>query len=255
MHISDRIRQAVLPGVLHLGVSGLVAGLAYMLVFWVWFPAPYDQLLAGRDLFWLILSVDLVCGPLLTCVVFDRRKPRGELRTDLTLIAVLQLAALLYGLWSVYLGRPVAIAYEADRFRVVTAAEVLVDQENAAGTLPNFSVLTKGVSVLSPTDPGYLESLDLSLQGIPPSARPERWISYEAVRDKVAREARAVQELRRKHLETGRIATIDDALNELGLPEDDVGYWPLESRLHTDWVVFVRRSDGQIRRLVHVDPW
>lgn len=255
MSILDRIRQAAVPGLIHLCISASVAGLAFALVFWVWFPAPFDQLLAGRDLFWLLISVDLVCGPLLTCVVFDRRKPRKELFADLSLIAVIQCAALFYGLWSVYLGRPVVIAYETDRFRVITAADVLVEQKKAELSLPQFSILTKGVSVLSPTDEGYLESLDLSLQGISPSARPDRWIPYEAVRNKVAQDARNIDELRRKHAATGRAALIDAALARHGLQESEVGYWPLEARNHNDWVVLVGRSDGLIKGYLHLDPW
>ena len=37
---------------------------------------------------------------------------------------MIQLAALIYGLYSVSLARPVVVAFETDRMNVVTAAEI-----------------------------------------------------------------------------------------------------------------------------------
>lgn len=255
MVITHRLRDAAFPGLVHFGISGLVATLTFALVFLFWFPSPLDQLTGGRDLFLLLVTIDLVCGPLLTCVVFDRRKTSMTLFIDFTIIGLIQIAALLYGLWSVSLARPVTIAFETDRFRIITAAEVLTSELNDSNELPWFSISTTGVSGLSPTDEGYLESLDLSLQGIPPSARPSRWISYEEIKLRVASEARSIDELRRKHEESGRSEMIDIAIKQHKLSEVEIGYWPLESRIHNDWVVLVGRSDGQIKGYVNLDPW
>lgn len=251
----NRIRQAAIPAFVHLCISALLACLAFVLVFWVWFPAPYDQLLAGRDLFWLMISVDLVCGPLLTSVVFDRRKPRRELFVDLAVIATLQCAALFYGLWSVSLARPVVLAFEKDRFRVITVAEVFVKNGSPDVVLPWFSVLTTGVSVMAPSDPDYLDSLEYSLKGIPPSARPELWIPYGNVSEEVGQSSGRLADLRRKHPDSRGLALLNDAVSKSGTGELELGYWPLESHLHNDWVVLVGRSDGQIKHLVHLDAW
>lgn len=250
----DRIRQAALPALIHLGISALVAAMAYVLVFWVWFPSPFDRLLAGRDLFWLMLSVDLVCGPLLTAVVFHRSKPRKELFVDLSVIGLLQIAALVYGLWSVQLGRPVVVAFETDRFRVVSAADVWDGAENSPEPLPLFSVQFKGVRELPPSDPGFLDSLELSLNGIPTGVRRANWVPFNEVQDKVRTQAKAVNELRRKHANGGD-RLITQALIDLGLSEPEVGYWPVESRLHSDWVALVGRKDGEIKLYLQLDPW
>jgi hypothetical protein len=60
----------------------------------------------------------------LTFAVFNRAKGWRHLRWDLAIIGVVQLAALAYGLYTVALVRPVAMVFEVDRFRVVTAADV-----------------------------------------------------------------------------------------------------------------------------------
>ena len=90
----------------------------------VLYPGAYRNLSGGRQLFLLITAVDVILGPLLTFVVFDLRKGWPHVRRDLTIIGAIQLGALLYGLHTVYVARPVAMVFEADRFRVVTANDV-----------------------------------------------------------------------------------------------------------------------------------
>jgi len=62
--------------------------------------------------------VDVILGPLITLTVFNRSKPRSELVRDLTVVGLIQLAALGYGLWTVFVARPVHLVFEYDRFRV-----------------------------------------------------------------------------------------------------------------------------------------
>src|SRR5690606_15630395 len=102
----------------------VVAGTIAMLVFWGWFPAPLHQLMGGLDLFLLIASVDVVCGPLLTLVVFTPAKSRVDLRRDLTLVVVIQILALGYGIHTLSYARPVALVFEVDRFRAVSYADL-----------------------------------------------------------------------------------------------------------------------------------
>jgi hypothetical protein len=116
----DRLRAAGI----HLGLSLVVAALAAALVFAIWYPYPYREISGGRELFLILVSVDVVIGPLITLAVFDRAKPVRELRRDLTVVALLQVAALAYGLMTMALARPVHMVYEIDRFRIVHAVEV-----------------------------------------------------------------------------------------------------------------------------------
>lgn len=70
------------------------------------------------------MGVDIVCGPLLTLVLFNPAKPRRELFVDLGLVVTVQLAALCYGMWTVHQARPLYLVYEVDRFKVITLADV-----------------------------------------------------------------------------------------------------------------------------------
>ena len=71
-------------------LMGLVAALAVALVFGIWYPMPYWYLAGGQDLLVLMLSVDLVLGPVLTSVAASPGKTTRHLAMDVTVIAALQ---------------------------------------------------------------------------------------------------------------------------------------------------------------------
>ena len=125
---------------LHLLISAAVAGLAAVLVFFVWYPGAFRHMAGGRDLFLLVTAVDVVIGPVLTFAVFNRAKGKRHLSRDLAVIALLQIAALVYGLHTVYIARPVAMVFEVERFRLVSANDVLVEELPKA--LPEFRELS-----------------------------------------------------------------------------------------------------------------
>ncbi|MDO8456417.1 MAG: TfpX/TfpZ family type IV pilin accessory protein [Burkholderiaceae bacterium] len=119
-----RLKNAVKAMGWHFGASVVVALAVATIVFWVWFPYPYRQLAGGTVLFFIVMGVDIVCGPLLTLVLFNPAKPKRELVMDLSLVVVLQLAALAYGIWTVHQARPLYLVHEFDRFKVIALADV-----------------------------------------------------------------------------------------------------------------------------------
>jgi hypothetical protein len=133
------LRPRVWAAGCHLLISTVVAGLAAALVFGLWYPGPFRFLAGGRDLFLLVTSVDVVLGPVLTFAVFNRAKPLRELHRDLAIIGLLQLAGLAYGLNTVYAARPVAMVFEVDRLRLVTAVDVALEELPKA--LPQYREL------------------------------------------------------------------------------------------------------------------
>ena len=150
-----------------------------MLVFGVWYPYPYAELTGGLALYKLVISVDIVCGPLLTLILASPSKKLKERIIDFSLIGMIQLAALIYGLYSVSLARPVVSAFETDRINVVTAAEIDVnDLSHAPKDLQDLSWFgVRRVGLREATSPDEAnQSLDLSLKGIEPSMRPSWWL-------------------------------------------------------------------------------
>ena len=64
-------------------------------------------------------------------------------------ICTLQLVALGYGLWTMYLARPVYLVHEIDRFKVVTAADLAESDLSSAPAAfrktPLFGIQTIGI--------------------------------------------------------------------------------------------------------------
>lgn len=119
MILKDRIRAAGKAAFFHFLGSVLIACLAAVVVLLLWYPYPYGELSGGRKLFLLLIAVDVVCGPLLTLVLFNPRKSRKEFVVDMSLVVFIQLVALSYGLHTAYQARPLFLVHEVDRFRVV----------------------------------------------------------------------------------------------------------------------------------------
>lgn len=240
---------------LHLLICAAVAAATALLVFGIWFPYPYREVAGGRELFLLILGVDVVCGPILTLVLFNPRKPRRELVRDLTLVALIQLAALSYGIFAVMQARPVLLVFEADRFRSVSQVEIDPDKlAQAPAELRSLSLTgprTIGVRIPKPSDPDFMSALDTSMAGLEVTFRPAFWRPYDEQRATVLQKAKPLAELRRKHPD--QAAAITRAVAEAGLAEDKLGYLPLQSRRNGDWVALVNRVNADVVGFAPVD--
>ncbi|MBB5205039.1 hypothetical protein HNQ51_002358 [Inhella inkyongensis] len=112
----------------HAGLSALIGAAVAALVFLLWHPWPYGTIAGGTALFLILMGVDLCMGPLLTLVVAQQRKPRAELVRDLCVIGLLQLSALGYGVHVTAQARPVVLAWEGQRLRLVTAMQVAEEE-------------------------------------------------------------------------------------------------------------------------------
>lgn len=166
----------------HLSISALIALFSAAIVFYGWFPNPYNIILNVGNIYLILIVVDVICGPLLTSVVANPKKSKRSILSDIALIGLLQFTALIYGLYSLYKTRPVITVFEVDRIVLVTANEVTKSRLNKA--IPTFSSLphigTLEATTRAPRDSQELvESIDLSLAGVPPSQRPDWWLPYD----------------------------------------------------------------------------
>jgi hypothetical protein len=224
----------------HLVISAAVVALAALLVFGVWYPSPWRQLLGVAGIFGLVVGVDLVCGPLLTLVLASPKKSRKERWVDLSLVGAIQLIALAYGLWSVFGARPVALVFEVDRLTIVSANEVQTEQLSAAPeglrALPWAGVQLAGVRRHRSASE-QLESIELELQGISPAMRPDWWVPYDAARPDVIRKAKPLTELLKARPQ--QAALLESTAAKSGLPIEALRYLPLTSSKVMDWVALI----------------
>lgn len=250
----ERGRSALRAALLHFALSLAIAFMAAILTFFLWFPYPYRELAGGGHLFWLVVGVDIICGPMLTAVVFNSLKPRRELITDLCCIGLVQICALIYGLHALWQTRPVYLAFEVDRFRVVTYADIkkedLKPDSNELHRLP-----WRGIQIIGTRMPAngeeMLESLDLSLRGFDPSSRPDWWKDYKDSIDQVRLRARAITDLIKKRPDKTQM--IRDEISRAGMPEANVMWLPVTSFRSLEWVVLLDRQTMQPITFIPVD--
>jgi hypothetical protein len=192
-------------------------------------------------------------GPLITLIIFKPGK--WGLRFDLTVIGVLQVAALVYGLHAIAESRPVYITFVKDRFELVRAGE-LADADVAEGA-PGFRSLSwfgyRIAGAQAPKDPKeQLKHMDLAiLGGKDVQYFPKLYVPYEQVGPEAAKAAAPMQRLRTLNPE--RLAEVDAVVARAG-PEAGLGFLPMRAGKR-DMTVVVRKEGGAIVALLPLRPW
>ena len=158
---------------IHLLMSAVVVGCFLAFALTVWYPEPFFSISGLANIILLLVTVDVILGPLLTLVVFKPKK--STLKLDLSVIALIQVAALGYGMHTIYQAHPLYIAYSGDRFTAINANEV----DPTTAKYPELRQSTFAtptiVYVEKPSDPAELSRVLMeTLSGKPDlDARPE----------------------------------------------------------------------------------
>lgn len=247
----DRLKATVI----HLGLSLVVALLTAMLVFGLWYPYPYREISGGRELFLIVVMVDVILGPLITLAVFNRAKRWPELRRDLVIVALIQLSALGYGVWTVFVARPVHMVFEYDRFRVVHAVDVppefLAKAPRDVDALP---LMGPTLLSLRPFKDGNekMDATMAALEGLSLSARPDLWQPYSAAKDQIRQAAKPASELSVRF--APQAAAINAAIARTGHKSETLAYLPMVGR-KSFWTVFLDPVTAEVLAYMPLDSF
>jgi hypothetical protein len=112
-----------------LHLTGSTVALATVLgAFWLgWYRWPGWYLASVLHVAGILVVVDLVLGPTLTLIVASPTKPRRVLARDIAIIVTVQLAALVYGATTLWLGRPLYYTFSSDRLELVQGSDLKAD--------------------------------------------------------------------------------------------------------------------------------
>ena len=248
------LKHRLFAASLHLFISLVIAGLAWALITRFLYPYPFIEISGGRQLFLLLVLVDIALGSVLTISVFSSGKLRGVLMRDLMVICTLQLVALGYGLWTMYLARPVYLVHEIDRFKVVTAADLAESDLSSAPAAfrktPLFGIQTIGIRPARDSA-DKLRSLDLELAGQDLSLQTDWWQSIsEENRISMRKHGKPISLLRQKAQDGG--AELDKILHAANVSDDEALALPLLTRL-ASWSIVLDKRDLQIIGHLPVD--
>jgi hypothetical protein len=247
-------REKLIATAIHFCVTAVLAAIAAALIFLVWYPPPFQKIMGGTELFLLVVGCDLVLGPLLSLVVYNSRKSRRHLVIDYSIIGIVQLGALVYGVMIVSDTRPVAVAFSGDRLEIVSARDVseknLADARDPAySTLPWTGPRYVYIDV-PPAD--HDDALFASLGGDEEHMRPKFYRPYEFALPDIRRRSGTLDALVAKHPRAKPL--IDSAVSAANLPAERLRWLPARG-ITGFWTALIDIETGRPVGYFELDPY
>jgi hypothetical protein len=238
---------------IHFAISASIGAVVASLLFFLWYPPPYFHAAGADELVLLLVGVDVVLGPLLTLIIFRAGK-RG-LKFDLTIIALAQSAALVYGMSVVLRTRPVFLCGYVDVFAIVSAYEI--DPADQAKARPEFASLSwTGARLVGARMPQDLEAHNklvlAAVGGKDLDTFPQYYVDYSEVADDLRKKARPLAQLRAKHSQN--LALLDEWLKADGKTDNDVVWLPLRAP-RDQLIMLMDAVTGQPIKPLAINPY
>ena len=231
---------------IHLIISFVVVLSAYIFIHLLWYPSPLFKATDARKILLMILIVDLTLGPLLTFVVYKKHKK--TLKMDLIFIVLIQLAALVYGLYSVYQARPVLIAYVVDRFELVRVNDIIEIEGQPYG-LPKFGPKYIYIKLDGLNATENLNSIfDETTYDISPAQRPKYYNEFELAKPFIMEKSQDLTLLNDYNDPRAVKAVLQK------YPQAN-SFLPLKANAVDMTVLIDKRDDGKVIQIVDLSPW
>ena len=242
---------------IHLAISACIAIAVVAAMLLIWYPPPYFEAMGGDHLIAILIGVDVVLGPLITFIIFARGKARHLIRFDLSVIGIVQLTALAYGVSVVATARPVYLVFSVDRFDVTSANEIR-PEELAKVKRPEFASIPLfgpklAATRMPPNDPDEQYRVLMSgINGADINTFPQHFLPYPEMAQVALKRAKPVEKLREYN--PGGVKPLEDTLAKLGRTPDSVRFLPLKARAR-DMSVLIDSKTGEFLAIVPVTPW
>lgn len=242
----------------HLLGSMLLALCSAALVFLLWYPGPLSAATGVTAIFLIILGVDVVVGPVITLIVFNpAKKPAGELRRDLAIVLTLQLAALLYGLYTVHVARPAYVVYNAGRFDLVYANDLDEDKLKRAPSPELRTLPWLGPEIIAARAPDDRKLRNELLMGSLSGGAdlpqlPQYYLPYADEQANAVKRIQPLSELR--ELNRNAAPEIDALTRKYASRKAGIGYLPLRGQVE-DLAVIVALDSAEVLEIVDLKPW
>jgi hypothetical protein len=230
----------------------MTAGLVLLLVFLVWYPAPYFRVAGAREVLVMVIFADLVLGPLLTLILFKPGK--AGLWFDVVCISVLKVGALVYGVGLLFAERPAYAVFAKDRVTVLSHKDV------SGETVRDELCTGKGlgpclVVARVPEDPdAYQRLLFETLQGgADIERRPAFWVAFDEARDEVRAASRPLQTLGLRYPDTSE--EIERVAVRTGKPVQSLRYLPALDKSLRGVTLIIDSTTAEPIAAIEFDPW
>ena len=233
----------------HVAVSVCIALLVLGLVYGLWYPSPLAKAVGVTHIFLMLLAIDVILGPILGFVVYKESKK--TLKFDLSVIILIQIAALCYGVFSIEQGRPAWLVFHVDRFELVRKNDLIlenIDQaqpqfQQVSWTGPQFAAVKSAVSTQQRQNDMFTEVLG----GISLAQQPDRYVELNQAKNQIQQRALPLIELEQYNSKTEVKKTIAK------YPKANA-WLPLKANA-IDMVVLVNKESASIIKIVDLRPW
>lgn len=233
----------------HLSISILLALIIIAWVFLIWYPQPLAQAVGVTHIFLMMVAIDVVLGPIL--VFFVYKEGKKTLKFDLSVIILIQLSALGYGLYSIAQGRPVWLVYNVDRFELVRNNEIIdtnIQKVQAQFRNPSwFKPKFAAVQIAKNSEERSKNMFEELLGGVSLAQRPERYVGLVQVKLQIKKRAQNLNELEKYNSKQ----QVKEILKKY--PSADA-WVPLKANA-IDMVVLMNKSSAQVVKIVDLRPW
>ena len=233
----------------HLLLSFLVALSVVGVVFFIWYPSPLATAVGVTHIFLMLLVIDVILGPLLGLLVYKEGKK--TLKFDLSVIILIQIAALCYGVFSIEQGRPAWLVYNVDRFELVRKNELVdtnIQQAQPQFQKPSwFKPQYVAAEFAKDTQQRQNDMFTEVLGGISLAQQPERYVELTQAKTQIQQRALPLAELEQYNSK----ADVEKTLAKY----PNVDAWlPLKANA-VDMVVLVNKESASIIKIVDLRPW
>lgn len=247
-------REKFIAMAIHFAATLLLAGVAAALIFLLWYPGPFAKMLGGAELFFLVVGCDVALGPLLSLVVYNSQKSRFKLWLDYTVIGLLQIGSLTYGVWTTVDTRPVYVVFSLDRYEIVLAGD-FKETELAAARDPKYRELSwtgpRYVAVSVPAA-DHNDALFEALNGNEEHQRPRFYVPYESQLDAIRKRLKPLADLEQRKPESKPL--LRDALRGVESAQEQLGWLPVR-HFRGFWTVVLDTETAMPVAWIPLDPY
>ncbi len=238
---------------IHFVISATVVATVFAIIFFVWYPAPYFKIIGAWAVLKVLIGVDLVLGPLLTLIVYKPNKP--SLKFDLSVIALIQISALVYGTSVIYQERPYFTVFTIDRFTVLAKKDVDLSLATDPTLLDKPLIGPIQVVARMPGDPEEQQQLlnEVLFENKPDlDRRPNYWVSLDQGKNDIVAAARPLSDLKATNPDLS--GQIDAALERYADRYPDLAFLPIIGR-KTAFTLLIDPKSGVFIAVLAIDPW
>ncbi|MGG2096732.1 TfpX/TfpZ family type IV pilin accessory protein [Acinetobacter haemolyticus] len=233
----------------HLAISFFIALIFIGVVFLLWYPSPLAKAVGVTSVFFMLVFIDVIIGPLLSFFVYKEGK--RTLIMDLTFIIIMQASALAYGVYSIAQGRPAWIVYYYDQFELVTNKDLVKDRLQLVKpeyqTYFEFNTKVVAVQPRKTDEETKKDMIEVLTTGIPVFMRPERYVPFEQESSTILKSSYNLDKLK-KFNEPHKV---DEILAKY--PQANV--WLPLNATEKNMTVLINKEKGEVVKIVDLRPW